>query len=168
LGRNFLLPTVRRPRHTDARIAELETEAEWDAAVPVLRQLWTDASEAFVRSRADEEEYRLFGCFVETDGESAESDDHAGRDEELVAVAGISVKRVLHHARHAWIHDLVVDEAHRGRGHGAELLSAGKSWAEERDCQHVALAVRDGNGAALDFYESEGMDEWGSVVETEL
>jgi GNAT superfamily N-acetyltransferase len=144
----------------ETRVEELETEAEWADALPILRQLWTDASEEFVRSWADEEEYRLFGLFVEADSSS--------RTEELVAVAGISVQRVLHHARHAWVHDFVVDEAHRGQGYGAELLSFVESWAEERDCEYVGLAVVDGNDDALDFYEGEGMEEWGSVVETEL
>ena len=163
----------------ETRIEELETEAEWTAALPILRQLWTDADEAFVRSWADEEGYRLFGLYVE--GESAascaadspEGDDRAVADspergDRLVAVAGISVQRVVHHARHAWVHDFVVDEDYRGQGYGAELLSFVKSWARDRDCEYVELAVVDGNDAALDFYESEGMERWGYVVETEL
>ncbi|WP_135825439.1 GNAT family N-acetyltransferase [Halorussus ruber] len=138
---------------TDTRVQELTTEAEWTAALPILRQLWTDADEEFVRSWADEDDYRLFGLL-------------AGGN--LVAVAGVSIQRVLHHARHAWIHDFVVAEAHRGQGHGAELLGFVESWAEDRDCEYVALAVRGGNDDALRFYESEGMERWGHVVETEL
>ncbi|UPV73130.1 GNAT family N-acetyltransferase [Halorussus limi] len=137
----------------ERRVEELTTEAEWTAALPILRQLWTDADEAFVRSWADEDDYRLFGLVA---------------DGSLVAVAGISVQRVLHHARHAWIHDFVVDEAHRGESYGADLLGFVESWADDRDCEYVALAVRDGNDDALAFYESEGMDRWGHVVETEL
>jgi GNAT superfamily N-acetyltransferase len=140
---------------TDTRVEELETEDEWTAALPILRQLWTDADEEFVRSWADEDDYRLFGLIEE-------------EENQLVAVAGLSVQRVLHHARHAWIHDFVVDEAHRGQGFGAELLSFVESWADERDCEYVALAVREGNDDALRFYESEGMTQWGHVVETDL
>jgi len=138
---------------SETRTEELETEAEWTAALPILRQLWTDADEEFVRSWADEDGYRLFGFLA---------------DGKLVAVARVSVRRVLHHARHAWIHDFVVEEASRGRGFGAELLAFVETWAEECACQHVALAVRDGNDGALDFYESEGMERWGHVVETAL
>ncbi|WP_137283569.1 GNAT family N-acetyltransferase [Halorussus salinisoli] len=137
----------------ESRVEELETEAEWTAALPILRQLWTDADEEFVRSWADEDGYRLFGLLA---------------DGQLVAVAGISVQRVLHHARHAWIHDFVVDEDHRGEGFGAELLEFVESWAADRDCEYVALAVREGNDDALGFYETEGMERWGHVVETEL
>ena len=154
----------------ETRVAELETDAEWDAAVPILRQLWTDADEEFVYSWADEEDYRLYGLYTENgvEAENGAGVEDGAPDEQLVAVAGISVQRVVHHARHAWIHDFVVDEAHRGQGYGAELLSFVKSWAEERDCEYVELAVVEGNDAALDFYESEGMEEWGSIVETEL
>ncbi|MFC4449424.1 GNAT family N-acetyltransferase [Halorussus aquaticus] len=146
----------------ETRVEELTTEAEWTAALPIMRQLWTDADEEFVRSWADEDDYRLFGLLAEADDESA------SECERLVAVAGVSVQRVLHHARHAWVHDFVVDESHRGEGHGAELLSFVESWASDRDCEYVALAVREGNDAALDFYESESMERWGYVVEREL
>lgn len=147
------------PASSETRVDELETESEWTAALPILRQLWTDADESFVRSWADEDGYRLFGLYVAGESE---------RDDRLVAVAGISVQRVVHHARHAWVHDFVVDEDHRGQGYGGELLSFVKSWARDRDCEYVELAVVDGNDAALDFYESEGMEQWGYVVETEL
>ncbi|WP_435179853.1 GNAT family N-acetyltransferase [Halorussus sp. AFM4] len=154
----------------ETRIEELTTEAEWTAALPILRQLWTDADEEFVRSWADEDGYRLFGLYVGACEASASSvEGEAGEpDGDLVAVAGVSVQRVLHHARHAWIHDFVVAEAHRGQGYGAALLEFVESWADDRDCEYVALAVRDGNDDALAFYEAEGMEEWGSVVETEL
>lgn len=134
-------------------VEPLTTDEEWDAAVPILRQLWTDADESFVRSWREEPDYHLLGRFV---------------DDTLVAVAGISVQRVLHHTRHAWIHDFVVDEAHRGDGYGSELLAAVERWAAARDCTHVALANRDGNDAALAFYEGNGMEQWGYVVEREL
>ena len=52
-------------------VTELTADAEWDAAVPLLRQLWSDADEAFVRSwREEEEGYRLFGLY---EGEGSET-----------------------------------------------------------------------------------------------
>ena len=140
---------------TDERleVRELTTDAEWDEAVPIIRQLWGDADEAFVRSWREEDDYHLFGGY---------------REGELRAVAGISVQRVLHHVRHAWVHDLVVDEAHRSRGYGADLLAFVEEWAEERDCEYVALATIAGNDDALRFYEDEGYERWGNVVQREL
>ncbi len=141
------------PSMPEIHVEALTTDDEWTAAVPILRQLWSDADESFVRSFRDEDDYHLLGL-------------HAGN--ELVAVAGVSVQRVLHHARHAWVHDFVVDEAHRGQGVGSELLAAVEDWATERDCEYVALAVRDGNVAAEAFYEDNGVERWGAVMETEL
>ena len=135
------------------RIEELEADAEWDDAVPILRQLWTDADPDWIRSWRDEDGYRLFGIDA---------------DEALVGVAGVSIQRVLHHARHAWIHDFVVDEDRRGEGHGAELLAFVEEWAREQGCEYVALALRDGNDDARRFYEREGLERWGEVIETEL
>jgi ribosomal protein S18 acetylase RimI-like enzyme len=137
-------------------VRELTTDEEWDRAVALLRQLWSDADPAFVRSWRDEADYHLFGLFSD-DGEDT-----------LLAVAGLSVQRVLHHRRHAWVHDLVVDEASRSNGHGAELLRFVENWARQRDCDYVALATRLDNDRALEFYEDHGMERWGYVVEREL
>jgi GNAT superfamily N-acetyltransferase len=141
------------------RVEELTTDEQWDAAVPILRQLWSHEDEAFVRGFRDEDDYRPFGLYDDVDG--------AG-EAKLVAVAGISIQRVLHHHRHAWIHDLVVDEPLRGQGYGAELLAWVEEWAAGRDCEYVALANVLDNDDGLAFYEREGMDRWGYVVEKDL
>jgi GNAT superfamily N-acetyltransferase len=137
----------------ETHVEELTTDAQWDAAVPVLGQLWNEKTPAEIRSWRDEEGYRLFGLSV---------------DEEVVAVAGVSIQRVLHHARHAWIHDLVVDEAHRREGYGETLLAAVDDWARERDCEYVALALIEGNDEAGQFYCEQGMKRWGDVIEKPL
>jgi GNAT superfamily N-acetyltransferase len=134
---------------------ELKTEAEWEDAIPILRQLWTDAEESFIRSWADEDEYRLFGLYED-------------EVETLVGVAGLSIQRVLHHARHVWIHEFVIDDAHRSMGYGTQLLSFVEEWARERDCEYVALAGRLENEDAHRFYEANEMERWGYVFETKI
>jgi GNAT superfamily N-acetyltransferase len=138
-------------------VRELTTDAEWDAAVPLLRQLWSDADPAFVRSWREEDDYHLFGLSVQGSDPGT-----------FVGVAGVSVQRVLHHRRHAWVHDLVVDAPRRSEGFGAELLTFVERWATERGCDYVALATHRDNEAALRFYEDEGLERWGHVVEREL
>ncbi|WP_254824075.1 GNAT family N-acetyltransferase [Haloglomus halophilum] len=140
-------------------VREVTTDAEWDAAVPLLRQLWSDADPEFVRSWREEDDYHLFGLFA------GGAPTGAGM---LVGVVGVSVQRVLHHRRHAWVHDLVVDEPRRSSGVGTELLAFVERWADERDCEYVALANRLDNEDALSFYEAAGMERWGYVVEQEL
>lgn len=137
----------------ETTVERLTTDEEWNEAVPIIRQLWSHEDEAFVRSWREEDDYELYGY-------------HA--DGELVAVAGISVQRVLHHRRHAWIHDIVVDEDHRNEGLGAALLERIEQWAEDQGCEYVALANVLDNDAARDFYEDNGMETWGYVVEKEL
>ena len=138
---------------SESRIEAVTTEEGWNRAVPVLRELWSDADESFVRSWREEEGYRLYGRY--------EGDD-------LVGVVGVSLQRVVHHERQAWVHDLVVTESRRGEGHGAALLSFVESWARERDCEYVVLASLLDNEDALAFYEREGMDRWAYLLETDL
>lgn len=133
-------------------IQELQTEEEWEQAIPILRQLWTDAEDSFIRDWADEDDYRLFGLY---------------ENGTLVAVVGLSVQRVLHHTKHAWLHDFVVDEARRSEGYGTRLLSFTEEWAREHGCEYVALAGRLDNETAHRFYEANGMDRWGYVFELE-
>lgn len=65
-------------------------------------------------------------------------------------------------------HDFVVNTDHREEGHGTELLAAVESWAREEGCEYVALAVRNGNDAAADFYADYDLEAWGIVMEREL
>jgi len=142
-------------------VREITTDEGWDRAVPILRQLWSHVDETFVREWREEDDYRLFGCY-----ETAEPEGTGG--ETLVAVAGVSIQRVLHHERHLWVHDFVVDEPRRGEGLGRALLDWLDGWARDRDCQHLSLACWADNDEARSFYESEGLETWGQVMEREL
>ena len=134
-------------------VRELTDETERREAVPILRQLWTEKSPADVLAWTGEDDYRCFGGFV---------------DGELVAVAGVLVAGVLHHARHAWLYDLVVDEPHRGEGYGTELLRFVESWADTEDCAFLALASPESKTDTHDYYERRGYERWGYVIEKEL
>ena len=134
-------------------IRELESESQRRRAVPILEQLWSDATPAEVLDWTAADDYTLFGRF---------------EDGELVGVAGVLVREVLHHARHAWLYDLVVDESARGRGHGAALVDHVESWARDRDCEYVALASPAGKTDVHEYYESLDYQKWGYIVEKEL
>ncbi|MEY7850239.1 GNAT family N-acetyltransferase [Natrarchaeobius sp. A-rgal3] len=134
-------------------VRELTEPDERREAIPTLRQLWTDRAPAEVLEWTGEEEYRLVGGFLEG---------------ELIAVAGVVVTDVLHHTTHAWLSDLVVDETHRGEGHGTDLLSHLEGWAAGRDCTHLALASPLEKTSTHRFYAKQGYEKWGYVIETEL
>jgi len=133
-------------------IRTLETDAERRAAVPLLRQLWTDADPEDVLAWTGADEYTLFGRF----------------DGELVGVAGVRIDDFLHHERHAWLYDLVVDEPRRGEGHGTALVEGIETWADRQGCDRLALASPRSKTAVHEFYERAGYERWGHVIETEL
>lgn len=142
----------RRPA-SDMVIKELTAVSDRREAVPILRQLWADADPEAVLAWTGEETYHLFGRF---DGST------------LVGVAGVLVADHLHHVRHAWLYDLVVDEPRRGEGHGSALLGFVEEWASERGCDRVALASPLDRSEVHDYYERRGYERWGYVIETAL
>lgn len=131
-------------------IQELETAAERRAAVPILRQLWSDRDPEDVLAWTGEDDYYCVGGFVDGD---------------LVGVAGALVVGNLHHERVAWLYDLVVDEPHRGKGYGRRLVEHVEGWAREQECERVALASPLTKEATHDFYERLGYEPWGYVIE---
>ncbi len=132
---------------SETTVRELDSEAEWRAAYPVLSQL-RDLPEREYLDRLEtmhEEGYHLFG--LEADGE-------------LVSVAGVTVLTNLYNGRFAFLYDLVTDEAHRSGGYGAELLAWVEDWARERGCAHVSLESGLWREDAHRFYDDLGYEKW--------
>jgi len=115
--------------------------------------LWDHETPEEVFKWTGDDDYYLFGGFV---------------DDELVAVAGVLERHVLHHVQHAWLYDLVVDDPERGQGCGAAIVNHVEAWAVDRGCEYVALASPFGNETAHVFYESIDYEKWGHVTEKEL
>ena len=59
-------------------------------------------------------------------------------------------------AEDAWLEDLFVVEAERGRGAGRALLGACIERAAERGCKRVQLDANERNEGAIELYESLG------------
>jgi len=56
----------------------------------------------------------------------------------------------------AWIYDLWVDPAYRGRGLGKALLQAACQWARDSGFQRIGLHVFGGNQVAIHLYQAAG------------
>lgn len=64
----------------------------------------------------------------------------------------------------AWIEDVVVDEAGRGRGVGAALNEAAIDEARRRGAKHVSLTSRPSREAANRLYQRLGFDRYETNV----
>ncbi len=134
-------------------VRELTGETERREAVPILRQLWGHKTPDEVFAWTGDGDYHLFGGFV---------------DGELVAVAGVLEKHVLHHSHHAWLYDLVVDESQREQGYGTSIVEHVEEWADEKGCEYVALASPQTKEGTHEFYETLDYYKWGYVIEKHL
>lgn len=136
-----------------AELVELTAEAECDDAVPVLRQLCDEKEDSDACSWREVDDYHLLGYYADGD---------------LVGVGGVYVQVVLFHERTAWVHDLVVDEAHRSQGHGEGIPGAVREWAEEKECETVGLVSRLTNEDATASHDDTEMERFGYVYEREV
>ena len=137
---------------TESTITELTSEDEWLDAYPVMAQLRTHLDEdsylAYLREM-DEDGYHLFALRT---------------DEGIVSLAGLVIRLNMYYGRHVWVHELVTDEDHRSEGYGLELLSFVEDWAEEHECELVALSSGLQRDDAHRFYEERAEMEPASYV----
>lgn len=144
----------------DTRIEELTTTAELREAHPVMEQLRPIDEERYldlIEEMRSEDDYRLFALRDGSDG-----------DGEIRALAGLEMGTTLYHGKHVWLHDLVVDEPHRGEGYGSRFLGWVGEWADKRGCSRVELASGLWRDEAHEFYEQNGMDRYCYTFKLEL
>jgi ribosomal protein S18 acetylase RimI-like enzyme len=63
-----------------------------------------------------------------------------------------------------WIYYLAVAPDHRRHGHGRTLMTAAETWLRGHGAPKMQLMVRDGNVAALGFYEALGLERQNLVT----
>ena len=79
---------------------------------------------------------------------------------DVVGWLHVSVTRLLEVPVRAEVNGLIVSEAHRSKGAGAELLQAGEHWARSKKC--VGMSVRSNviRERAHQFYERHGYEHY--------
>jgi ribosomal protein S18 acetylase RimI-like enzyme len=85
----------------------------------------------------------------------------AEQDGQIIGCVLASIKSAdpmpfLRSRRFAYVHDVVVDESHRGGGVGRALMEGVAEWARSRDVEDLELHVWEANREALSFYDSLG------------
>lgn len=83
----------------------------------------------------------------------------AEREAKVIGMIGLMVFHAFHRdGLHGYITALVVDEAERGSGAGAALLTAAEAWFMERGVARVNLTTALHREAAHLFYERRGYE----------
>lgn len=131
------------------QIVELRSEAEFEEAFPVVRELHGELDErkyAELLAEMVPNGYRMFA--VRDDGE-------------VIAVAGMQVLTNLYYERHLYVYDFVATAGVRSKGHGAALMEHLERFARREGCKYVALACGREREGALRFYERFGFERPG-------
>ena len=76
--------------------------------------------------------------------------------------------RLLQDRKSLYLDDLCVDETARGRHIGSALFEFVRNYAKSIGCHAVTLNVWAGNDAAMQFYQSKGMQPQKTGMEMEL
>ncbi len=130
-------------------ILELTTTVQWKEAFPIMNQLRSDLVEKTyldLLSKMKEDGYRLFALFA---------------DDNIVALAGLSLRVNFYSKRHVFIYDLVTDASHSSLGYGERLLNYIHNWAKENGAEYVALESGIQRIDAHRFYEDKfNYDKW--------
>src|SRR6266849_1020245 len=79
---------------------------------------------------------------------------------EVVGWLHVSVTRLLEVPLRAEVNGLIVSEAHRSKGAGAELLEAGVRWARSKKCAGMSVRSNVIRERAHKFYERHGFEHY--------
>lgn len=133
-------------------IRELTGTDEWVDVFPLMSQLRDDLDEEtyleYMR-RMTADGYRLFAGEVK---------------DEVVALAGVGIQVNMYYGRHLWVYELVTHSDHRSKGYGGDFLEFLEEWANERDCELIALSSGLQRTDAHRFYEERATMERASYV----
>jgi GNAT superfamily N-acetyltransferase len=122
---------------------------DFDGIVPLLRQLWPDKPldmsslrRVFDHSLASDQE--IYFCAV--------------CDRQTVGFGSLTIssKLLWSETLVGYVSDMVVDEAHRGRGVGTQILDHLVSWAREHGCRRIELNTAFHRKDSHTFYERRG------------
>ena len=134
------------------KLADIEMRpcgtTDFEGVLALLRQLWPNKT-------LDSESLRkVYERALASDRQVYLS---AGCDGRIVGFGSLSIKSNLwNEAFVGFVDEMVVDEAHRGRGIGTQILDHLISWARDRGCNRIELDSAFHRKDAHAFYERRG------------
>jgi len=139
------------------KILELTTTIQLREAFPIMKQLRLDLDEKTYLDLLNEMQkdgYRLFALVAE---------------DNIIALAGLSLRVNFYSKRHVYIYDLVTDASHRSLGCGERLLNYIHNWSKENGAEYVALESGIQRIDAHRFYEDKfNYEKWCSSFRKKL
>lgn len=79
-----------------------------------------------------------------------------GDDDTNIGVLWVNISENKIYEKHAFIYDIRLNEASRGKGYGKKSLQAMDEWLRSLKVKDVALHVFDENKIAINLYEKSG------------
>ena len=138
---------------TSVRPARVE---DWPAVAGLLVELGRDVSSSAIHNPSYE---ILFGGHLAQRESRALIAEDEGR---VVGFLDMEFRQRLGHPRpQAWVNDLVVTEAMRGRGIGRALLAEAEALAGKRGCFRMSLETAGWRERTHTFYAGEGWTDNG-------
>ncbi len=137
-------------------IREARTDEDYYRAYPLIRQLLTNLDMQLYTSRmfvARATGYRMFIAESGTD---------------MVGVVGIVPNYNLHDGFSMYLEQIIVDEKHRGKGYGKELVAFAEARAREEGCKILELDADYDAEVGMGMYEKMGFKRYGYCYEKRL
>lgn len=129
---------------------------DFKGVFPLLKQLWPSLSldfnklENIFKKGIESNSQRYIVCTVENN---------------LVGFCSLTIKNNLWQAGNlAHIDELVVDELHRGKGYGKQLIDSITKIAIENNCKRIELDSAFHRSKSHSFYESIGYEKRGYLL----
>jgi GNAT superfamily N-acetyltransferase len=131
--------TIRRARRVDAaRVAELSTQLGYPStAADILKRM---------KSLFPPSQHALFVADSPKAG--------------VVGWIHVSVTHLIDVGTRAEINGLIVSEAYRSLGAGAQLIEAAETWARKRGCPSMSVRSNVIRERAHKFYERQGFEHY--------
>lgn len=137
-------------------IREARTDDDYYKAYPIVKQLLPDLDMQLYTSRAFVARATGYRMFMAIDGD------------DVVGVIGIVPNYNLHDGFSMFLEHVIVDEKHRGKGYGQQLIAFAEARARDEGCKIIELDTDYDAEVGMKMYEKMGFVKYGHCHEKRL
>lgn len=137
-------------------IREARTDDDYYRAYPIVKQLLPDLDMQLYTSRAFIARATGYRMYIALEGEI------------LVGAIGIVPNYNLHDGFSMFLEHVIVDEKHRGKGYGQQLIAFAEARARDEGCKIIDLDTDYDADVGMKMYEKMGFVKYGYCYEKRL